>query len=58
MTGPIIVIGVEVNAEVTSTRMPAAVASCTCAADLNGSVARLTLPGTASTSRTSVHAPV
>jgi hypothetical protein len=58
ITGAIIVTGAGASAELTSTRTPAAIASRTCAALVNGCTARSTLPGTASTSRTSVQAPV
>ena len=58
ITGATIVTGEGASAELTSTRTPAAIAFRTCAALVNGRTARSTLPGAASTSRTSVQAPV
>ena len=58
ITGAIMLIGpAGANTEVTSTSCPVASACCTCAAVVNGWVARSMLPGVASTSRTSVQAP-
>ena len=59
ITGAIILTGPPgASVDVTSIRLPVSMPSRTCAAVVNGCVARSMLPGVASTSRTSVHAPV